>query len=145
VKPTFQELTPVEHEWVAAQTQKAFEFVVANSPDTKPSLTLEALDEAFSAWLAQGEANTDKINQTINAVGVAFGSFLVRDAGFAWVIATDEHGSDLAVLALPGTADIVVFPANFVAKRWERKESFFMEAAFEDMSARARAGFGGVA
>jgi hypothetical protein len=31
-----------------------------------------------------------------------------------------------AVYGLPGTADVLVYPANFVAKRWERREVKFL-------------------
>jgi len=50
----------------------------------------------------------------------------VDGAGFQWTIATDNYGTDLAVLALPGGGDVLVYPANFVAKRWERRASNFL-------------------
>jgi hypothetical protein len=46
--------------------------------------------------------------------------------GLAWVIASGKNGSDLAVYGLPGKGDVLVYPANFVAKRWERREKNFL-------------------
>jgi hypothetical protein len=47
-----------------------------------------------------------------------------------------------AVYGLPRTADVLVYPANFVAKRWERREVNFLEASHgliaEDVSKLAR-------
>jgi len=55
----------------------------------------------------------------------------VDRAGFEWTIAADDQGTDLAVRALPGRGDVLVYPANFVAKRWERRESNFLAACFQ--------------
>jgi hypothetical protein len=49
------------------------------------------------------------------------------------VIATDQYRSDLAVHGLPGTGDVLIYPANFVAKRWERRETNFLESSFRDI------------
>jgi hypothetical protein len=37
------------------------------------------------------------------------------------------------VLALPGRGDVLLYPANFVAKRWERAETGFMEPLFTEI------------
>ena len=137
MKTKFNPLRQSERDWIANHVEAAPDFVAAFSPpDADTELTLAALDRAFAIWLAQGSRDQGEVNAIVNLVGVTFGSFLVREAGFEWVIATDEHGADLAVLALPGTADLLAYPANFVAKRWERGESMFLEAAFEEFSAR---------
>ena len=127
----FEELRDSEVLWIKDQTEAAVGFVDKYSPgDAGQPLTLDALDRAFSVWLISESPETDEVNAVINAVGIAFGSFLVRDAGFSWTVATDEHGCEMAVLALPGQADVLVYPANFVAKRWERREASFLAASF---------------
>lgn len=137
--PTCTALSPAEQKWVAEQLEVASAFVAAHSPtDSGSPITLGALDRAFSAWLGQGISESAQVNAAINAVGIAFGSLLVRDAGFSWVIATDAQGTDLAVCALPGTADVLLYPANFVAKRWERREGTFMQAAFTETARQVR-------
>jgi hypothetical protein len=129
---TFSPLTDKERQWVAQQIDGARKFVAVKSPaDADQPMTLEALDRAFAVWLPQSGSDGEQINAVINVVGVQFGQFLVEWAGFEWTIAADEQGTDLAVLALPGRGDVLVYPANFVAKRWVRRESNFLAASFE--------------
>ena len=128
---TFTDLTRDEQAWVARQLEGAQLFLESYSlADAGQPLSLGGLDRAFAAWLAQGSTDTDDVNGAINVVGVRFGQFLVDEAGFRWVIASDEHGSDLAVLALPGRGDVFIYPASFVAKRWERRETGFLVPSF---------------
>lgn len=128
--PKFSDLSVAERDWIQLQLNAACLLIDAFSPDDAGQpITLPALDRAFAAWLALGSQDSNEINGAINAVGIRFGQFLVDEAGFQWVIATDQHGTDLAVLALPGRGDVLVYPANFVAKRWERKETNFLAAS----------------
>jgi hypothetical protein len=131
-KQTFSPLSDGERAWIAQQLESARLFVAAMSPaDADGPVTLEALDRAWAAWLSQADTDNAQVNGAINAVGVQFGQFLVDRAGFAWTIAADAQGTDLAALALPGCGDVLVYPANFVAKRWERRESNFLAASFQ--------------
>jgi hypothetical protein len=130
--PSFSPLTDGERNWIANQLEKARMFFDAMSPNDKTNpLTLEALDRAWASWLSLGITDNEQVNATINAVGIQFGQHLVDEAGFAWTVATDSYGTELAVLALPGAGDVLVYPANFVAKRWERKESHFLRSGFD--------------
>jgi hypothetical protein len=137
--PKIEPLANAEVEWVKAQLANALKFVAALSPaDAGQPLSLAALDRAFASWLASAPAEVDLINAIINCVGIAFGQALVDGAGLQWVIATDKHGTDLAVHGLPGQGDVLVYPANFVAKRWERRESNFLEQAYEQIARDVR-------
>lgn len=132
-------LTDKEHQWVAEQIRRAAMFVDAFSEsDAGRPLTLAALDRAFAAWLGTHETDNKLVNGTINCVGIAFGQFLVDGAGLNWVIATDPNGSDLAVHGLPGNGDVLVYPANFVAKRWERGEKDFLQASYQQIVDQVR-------
>ncbi|MGL6075331.1 MAG: DUF3806 domain-containing protein [Fimbriiglobus sp.] len=127
---TFSLLSEHEWAWIAQQLDGVRLFVAAMSPaDADAPVTLDALDRAWAAWLPQ--ADDEQANAAINAVGTQFGQFLVDQAGFEWTIATDAHGTDLAILALPGRGNVLVYPANFVAKRWERREANFLAASFD--------------
>lgn len=132
-----QRIDPInanEAAWIKAQLENAAKFVEGFSPvDSGQALTLSALDRAFAAWVATEPAEIDLINAVINYVGIAFGQALVDGMKLQWVIATDEQGSDLAVYGLPGRGDVLVYPANFVAKRWERHEVSFLEKAYQQM------------
>jgi hypothetical protein len=114
---------------IQARLENASKFIERFSPsDSGAPLTLAALDRAFAAWLASEPAAAE-INAIINCVAIAFGQALVDKAGLQWVVATDEHGAELAVHGLPNRGDVLVYPANFVAKRWDRRESNFLEEA----------------
>jgi hypothetical protein len=136
---TIADLAPAELVWIAQQQQAATRFVrTASGRDVYEPVTLADLDLAFKAWITKEPTDTDEINGVINAVGVAFGQYLVDGAGLKWVVATDQHGSELAVHGLPGAGDVLVYPANFVAKRWERRETDFLEKTYRQMSADIR-------
>ena len=132
MKPQITSLSEAEKAWIADQYKNAIEFVRSFCPeDPQSSLTLRALDRAFSYWQKDASSSDiDRANRIINAVGVAFGQCLVDGLELQWAIATDEDGPDLAVHGLPGTGEIVIYPANFVAKRWERRESDFLEPSY---------------
>jgi Domain of unknown function (DUF3806) len=132
-------LTEKENAWISVQLQNASSFVEAYSPShTGQPVTLAGLDRAFAAWIATKPTDPKSINAIINCVGVAFGRFLVEGAGFEWVIATDKHGSDLAIYALPGTGDVLVYPTNFVAKRWESRTGNFLAESYDKISAQVQ-------
>lgn len=124
----YSEPTPAELTWIREQVAVARALTGADvADDVLPSL--RALDEAFAAALAAPATGAAEANRVINAVGIAFGAHLVANTAFDWSIATDASGSDMALVALPGTADVTVFPANFVAKRWESGQTGFLEVS----------------
>ena len=134
------QLTDKERAWIAVQIEGASMFVNAFSPtDAGQPLTLAALDRAFAAWLGAQATDNELDNAAINCVGVAFGQLLVEGVGLAWVIASDKNGSDLAVYGLPGKGDVLVYPANFVAKRWERRETNFLETSYKQIAEQVQA------
>ncbi len=126
--------TAKEEAWIQTQLAGARRFVAEYSPDDADQpLTLPALDRAWAAWLATEEANTSRVNSAINVVGVAFGQILVEGTPLRWMIATDAQGSDLALYGFPGQGDVLVYPCNFVAKRYERRVSCFLESSYRDI------------
>ena len=126
-------LTKAEQLWIQTQLTNAKKFVEAFSPaDVATPLALAALDRAFTTWLNSSSAADGAVaNEIVNYVGVAFGQQLVDGLGLRWVIATDEHGSEAAVYGLPGHGDALIYPTNFVAKRWEKREAGFLEDSFK--------------
>src|SRR6266700_228489 len=134
MKQKTEPLNESETAWVKAQLESALKFVEGYSPgDADKPLTLAALDRAFAAWIASEPTETDLFNAVINYVGIAFGQTLVDGIGLSWVVAIDEQGSELAVYGFPGHGDVLVYPANFVAKRWERRETNFLENAYRQI------------
>jgi hypothetical protein len=142
MKQRIAPLNANEVAWIKTQLENASKFVEGFSPeDSEQPLTLSALDRAFAAWTTSESVGTDLINAVINYVGIAFGQALVDGIRLQWVIATDEQGSDLAVYGFPGSGDVLVYPANFVAKRWERHETNFLEKAYRQIGYDVRGVF----
>jgi hypothetical protein len=135
---SFEPLSEAEIRYVSEQLARAHDFALALDPHAdgaRPSL--ESLDRAFENYMAT-DGEPSNANELVQAVGAAFGAELVEVLGFQWVIATDEYGTDLAVLARPGRGDVTIFPAEFVAKRYERREAPFLVAAFAETSEHLR-------
>ena len=125
---TFQDLNQAEREWVAACIAGAESLVAEYCPtQTGQPLTAKLLDETFAGWLTTNDSDTERVNNVINSIGMAFGQLLVDQVGFKWVVVTDEFGCDMGVLALPGSGDVLVCPTHVVAKRWESRETSFLE------------------
>jgi hypothetical protein len=142
MKQRIDTLNANEAAWIKIQLQNASKFIEEFSPeDLVQPLILSALDRAFAAWIASDPVDADLTNSVINCVGIAFGQALVDGIGLKWVIATDDQGSELAVYGFPGRGDILVHPANFIAKRWERRETNFLEKAYQKIGQDVRAVF----
>jgi hypothetical protein len=126
------ELNDSERAWLQAHLQVAHTFVQSYAPHlARPELTPEGLDAAWNAWIPTSAQEPEMANAIVNATGAAFGQFLVDTAGFRWVVASDEHGTEMAVIALEGKADVTVFPMNLVAKRYEAGEKSFIPPLIE--------------
>jgi hypothetical protein len=138
------ELNDSERSWLQAHLEVARTFVGMYAVDPRPaSLTPETLDAAWSAWIPSAADQPEVANTIVNAAGAAIGQFLVDTAGFRWVVATDEGGAEMAVIALEGTADAIVYPMNMVAKRYETKETRFVHALIEGIRDRVAGVQGG--
>ena len=91
------------------------------------NLSPETLDVFWAALLRDEPADP---NPAINIVGLAFGQLLVDGLGLSWVALTDEQGTEIAVR---GRGNFTVFPTNFIAKRYERRETNFIAPAYQEM------------
>ena len=122
-----EKLAAAESEWISQQLEAAAQFVtITNGNDTQDLPSPEELDQAFHTWLNSPTHNPSEANSVINCVGIAFGQHLVDRTPLEWVIASDQYGTELAVYGLPGQGDILVYPQNFVAKRYEAKIGTFI-------------------
>jgi hypothetical protein len=126
------ELNDSERAWLQAHMRVANTLVETYAAArSRASLTPESLDRAWNTWISGASDDVEMVNTIVNATGAAFGQFLVDGAGFRWVVAADDHGTEMAVIALEGTADVVVYPMNLVAKRYESKERGFIPALLQ--------------
>lgn len=122
--PTLSELSDAEAQYIDNQLTAAHLIAehYLGQADSPPSL--RQLDAMLTAWVTDGAADRLDINTVVNAAGAAFGSHLSSDLELDWVIAEDAAGTDLALHGQPG--DILIYPANAVAKRLVDGESGFL-------------------
>lgn len=138
--PQIEPITGKERAWVQSQLDEARRFVEAFVPECAGlALSLEALDLAWAAWVSDEETDLERAEATVSAVGAAFGHFLAEGGLLNWVIATDERGSDLALHGLPGRGDVLIYPAQFVAQRWQRRDVRFLKRSFRQITQHVRA------
>jgi hypothetical protein len=128
-----------EQKWIAAnlRVSRSFANAYAGHQVADGVPPVEILDRAWTAWLgqwdAQPEGSREDPNPIVNAVGIAFGQHLVNALGLEWAVVTDQYGTEMAVHGNPG--NIVVFPANLVAKRFESRTTGFIVPLFLRMCA----------
>ena len=127
--PTIKAISEEEVNWIQEQMQSGAQFVAHFTDEAGSVGSLPDLDSAWAAWVATSPTEIDDINHAINSIGIPFGAILVSTGLFSWCIASDEWGTDLAVRALPDRGDVLVYPADFVSKRWESRTTYFLEDA----------------
>jgi Domain of unknown function (DUF3806) len=108
-------LTEAEVRWVETQLATAVDLARTHTGGSEPLPSLDRLAATLQGWRATPEPRDPEVNAVINALGVAFGEHLRQATGLAWVIATDDQGTDLALHGQPG--DVLIYPANATAKR----------------------------
>jgi hypothetical protein len=121
------QLTPAEMEWIGQQLKDAKAFVqrvLGKESEDLPSA--DDLDRAINTWMHSPNDDSSDANAVINCIGVAFGQHLANTSPLEWVIASDDYGTELALYAFPGQGDVLVYPQNFVAKRYEAAEGPFI-------------------
>lgn len=139
-QPRVSELGEAELQWIAGYLDALARSGIADGD-------IDAIGNLFDAelqvWLGLGHDERPDPNELINRLGIGFGDCIRRRSGTAWVLATDEHGTEIAIHGQPG--DILMFPTNMVAKRWVAGEVGALPAlasatirAIEDVRSRAR-------
>ena len=118
-----------EAEWVRTNVMGVRE---AAGGELTPAQIDELYAGWFEEWAAKPEEHREDPNPMINAFGLAFGQVLVDELGLDWAVVTDKHGTEIAVHGQPG--DLLVFPPNLVAKRFERGETHFLEQIYQGIS-----------
>ncbi|MFT3697487.1 MAG: DUF3806 domain-containing protein [Kofleriaceae bacterium] len=119
--PTFQQPNESELAWIANNVARA----------TEMARKYGGLDDVWTSFSGALRASGDDPNTVINMVGIAIGQQLVDALGLSWVIATDEYGTELAVYREAN--NVLVYPCNLVAKRWQSGETNFIEPIVASM------------
>jgi hypothetical protein len=131
-------LTAAETAWIESQLAAAAQFL-ADYGSAHHGDSLDGYDHAWASWLDRQSVDPADPDPVINAVGVLLGHHLVTDlADFGWVIATDDAGTTLAVHGLPGSADLLIYPADIVSRRYEARVAIFLRASYDEIVAAAQ-------
>ena len=138
-KPVVHRARPSDAEvrWIAANLRRALHLARDHGdPATSTSPSLAALDRAWIAGCAELRETNGDPNPLIQALGIALGQHLVDEHRLDWVVATDPLGTEMAVYGKVG--ELLVYPLNLVAKRWQRTEGAFLVALAAAMDADVR-------
>ena len=129
-----QEPNPSELEWINDNLRMAHGLVAHYlRVEVKPPADPESLDLAYGAWFSLWREKEDP-NPSINAFGAAFGQYLVENLDMKWAVVTDELGTEMAIHGQPG--DVLMYPPNLVAKRFEKRETQFFDPIYRDLEKR---------
>lgn len=125
-------MTEDEKRWMAGQQMRALLLGRAHGdPTSATQPSFAALDRA---WVTEGSelrASGGDPNPLIQALGIALGQHLVDHHRLEWVVATDPFGTEVALHGKDG--DVLVYPLNLVAKRWQRNEGAFLVKLVAEM------------
>jgi hypothetical protein len=124
-------LTETEVRWVETQLAAAADLAHAYTGASEPLPSLDRMAATLQAWRSRPEPRDPDVNAVVNALGIAFGEHVRRSTGLGWVIAADDQGTDLALHGQPG--DILIYPANAVAKRIVAGEDDFFSPLHASM------------
>lgn len=120
--------------WVQQQLELLAKYFSSLNVPLPELMTAESLDDLWIAWKEAGISDTEAVDSFLNCFGIGFGQLLTDNLGFDWAYLEDEYGSDIAVRALPGTADTRIAPLHFVLKRWESSEDRYVAAAIAQIN-----------
>ncbi|MCL4195385.1 MAG: DUF3806 domain-containing protein [Thermoguttaceae bacterium] len=128
-------LSGEERRWKQRQLDAVRRFIDEFSPgDIDQPVSLGALDRAVAARLAEVALEAAEIDRVAAMAGMAFGEILVQNLGFRWVAVHTENVSELAVHALPGAGDVLIYPLGFTARHLRRRDSEFFKQGYEQIA-----------
>jgi hypothetical protein len=107
-----------ERDWIDAHLG----LMADSGTDLDDVLQIRSLYErSLAAWRRINPPERDDPNVMINAIGMAYGEHLIRRAPLSWMIAEDEHGTELALYE--PRRETLVYPANLVAEHWAAEDA----------------------
>jgi hypothetical protein len=122
------EFGPEQQLWLQTNLLVAREIVTLHQGSEAQVVEPRLLDRAFASWLNGKTLSRTSPQEIANALGAAFGDYLVRTLDMRWVVATDENGTAFALRHEAG--ETMVFPVQSVLKRIETRQSgFFFDIA----------------
>lgn len=128
-------LSGEERRWKQRQLDAVRRFIDEFSPeDVDQPVSLRALDRAVAARLGEVALEAAEIDRVAAMAGAAFGEILVQNLGFRWVSVHTENASELAVHALPGAGDVLIYPLGFAASHIKGRDADFFKQGYEQIA-----------
>jgi hypothetical protein len=128
--PVLEPLTTAEVDWVRSS--------IAGLVDQDVRLgDIDELgrhyDEMLKAWLRLPEVQRPDPDGITNQIGLALGQYVADHARLDWTVATDKHGTSIALRRAAGR--VLFYPTDLVAQRWAAHEHSTLPAMARDMIA----------
>jgi hypothetical protein len=136
--PEAPEIAPLsisDSQWRGQQLEAARRLGERYCATSEMPPSLASLDQVVAAWFDDHEPDRPDVNDVVNAVGIALGHHLAASTDLTWVLATDAHGTELALQRSGGGA--LVFPTRLTAERVVANERDFLGPLAAELSARA--------
>lgn len=128
VAPLCQEVVPFgneENDWLVQSLEGASKLGLQYG--SGGALTPSELDTIFSRWVNDDEEKES--GETVaNALGAAFGEYLIDHHDFRWVRVTDEYGTEIGVRH--DMRETMAFPRSSVQKRIDDGSTEFFQDVY---------------
>jgi hypothetical protein len=85
-------------------------------------------DELLTGWLRLREPDRPDPHAIINQIGLAFGQYIADHTGLDWGVATDDRGPEIALHRPRTPGQVLLYPADMVAQRWDAQETGMLPA-----------------
>jgi len=123
-------LSPQELERLRQSASKAPEFIARYVPAARQrGDLLDNLDVAFATWLNSTDPTKESSLEVETIVGAAFGQYCIERLPVHWMIATDQHGKELALIGENPSSRS--YPLAAVRYRIEDRKTDFIGALYE--------------
>jgi hypothetical protein len=126
--PVLEPLTTAEVDWVRSSIAELAEQDVRLGDIDDLG---RHYDEMLNAWVRLNESQRPDPNAIINQIGLAFGQYVADQARLDWTVATDSHGTEIALHRARG--NVLIYPTDLVAKRWAAHERHVLPALARTM------------
>lgn len=113
----YRELSGAEELWLAKRLSEAVRFIERHTGSINGVFDPARLNVAYSAWVRCDVHEREEEREVVNALGTAFGQWLVDTQSMHWVVLTDGGDDDFG-LRHP-RLEISVLPLTIAARRMQ--------------------------
>lgn len=113
----FRELGGAEQVWLARRLSEAVRFIERYTGSVNGAFDPARLNAAFTAWDRCDVHEREEEREVVNALGTAFGQWLVDTQSMRWVVLTDGGDDDFGLRH--ARLEITVVPLTIAARRMQ--------------------------